>query len=654
MRLKGRAEAAVEGTQAEVHRRSLEDPEAFWGEAAKAIDWEQAPTTVLDAARAPFVRWFPDGRLNTCHNAVDRHVAAGHGARLALVYDSAMTQRVESFTYDELLDEVARLAGALARAGVRAGDRILIYMPMIPQAVFAMLACARVGAIHSVVFGGFAPRELALRIDDARPRLILTASCGLEPGRTIAYKPLVDAALRMAEHRPDRCVVWQRAELEAPLCAGDMAWSEFTDGAPEAACTPVAAGDPLYLLYTSGTTGKPKGVVRDNGGHAVALQWSMPNVFDARPGEAFWAASDVGWVVGHSYIVYAPLLNGSTTILYEGKPVRTPDAGAFWRVIAGHGVRILFTAPTTIRAIRKEDPDGRLRLEHDLSSLEALFLAGERTDPDTYRWLEDSLGVPVVDHWWQTESGWPMAAICMGIERAPRRPGSCGRPVPGYDLRIVDDAGAEVARGTQGNIAVKLPLPPGCLPTLWQNDDGFVDSYLSRVPGHYTTGDGGYFEDDYLFVMGRVDDVINVAGHRLSTGAIEELVAAHPDVAECAVVGASDPIKGQVPLALIVLKEGSARRTEDVCTEVAEAVRDGVGAIASLKDVVIVRGLPKTRSGKVLRKIIRRIADGQRYETPSTIEDPDALSEIAAILAPSPAHGDDSLAGSDQHARLRP
>ncbi len=630
-----RIEGRRESTQMQLHRSSLADPEPFWHAAARAIEWDRAPATVLDDTDAPFVRWFPDGRLNTCFNAVDRHVAAGRGDQLALVHDSPMTQRIERFTYGELLDHVALLAGALARAGVRAGHRVLIYMPMIPQAVFAMLACARVGAIHSVVFGGFAARELSLRIDHSRPKLILTASCGLEPGRTIPYKPLIDEALRLADHRPDRCVIWQRPELAAPLASGDATWDAFLDGAEPAGCTPVAATDPLYLLYTSGTTGKPKGIVRDNGGHAVALQWSMPNVFDTSPGAVFWAASDVGWVVGHSYIVYAPLLNGNTTVLFEGKPVGTPDAGAFWRVIAEHGVSTLLTAPTTIRAIRKADPDGELRAAHDISSLEALFLAGERTDPDTYAWLLDTLEVPVVDHWWQTETGWPMAAVCLGIERVAGKPGSCGLPVPGFDLQVLDEAGAPVASGTQGDIAVKLPLPPGSLPTLWQSDEGFVDCYLARYPGYYLTGDGGYFDEDgYLFVMGRVDDVINVAGHRLSTGSMEQLVAAHPDVAECAVVGIADPIKGQVPIALIVLKDGAIRRTEDICDEVADAVRSGIGAIASLREVAIVRSLPKTRSGKVLRKVIRRIADGQPYEIPSTLEDPDVLQQVAAILTP--------------------
>jgi propionyl-CoA synthetase len=623
---------------ADVHRRSLEDPAGFWGEAAGAIDWATPPTQILDDSRAPFYRWYCDGELNTAHNCLDRHVDAGRGDQAALIYDSPVTGQVRRYTYRELRDETARFAGALRALGVERGDRVVIYMPMVPEAVIAMLACARLGAIHSVVFGGFAPRELAIRIDDARPKVVISASCGIETQRVIPYKPLLDAAIDECSHPPEHCVILQRPQCEAELVSGrDLDWDELMAGAEEAACVVVAATDPLYILYTSGTTGLPKGVVRDNGGHAVALRWSMANVYDAQPGDTYWAASDVGWVVGHSYIVYAPLLTGCTTILYEGKPVGTPDAGAFWRVIAEHGVRMLFTAPTAFRAIKKEDPRGELLRHHDLSRFEYLYLAGERLDPDTYHWAADLLGVPVIDHWWQTETGWPIAANMMGIEPLPVKPGSPTRAVPGYDVRILREEGDEADPGEDGAIAIRLPLPPGTLPTLWNADDRYVESYLTRFPGHYVTGDGGrYDEDGYLFVMGRIDDVINVAGHRLSTGSMEEVLATHPDVAECAVIGVPDDLRGEVPLGFVVLKAGVARDDDDVAAELVQLVRQQIGAVAYFREARVVARLPKTRSGKILRGTMRSIAAGRSYTVPSTIDDPAILDEIAAALA-SPA-----------------
>jgi propionyl-CoA synthetase len=618
----------------DVHRHSLDDPDAFWGEAAKLVTWTREPRVVLDRSGAPFYRWFPDGELNTCANALDRHVDGGRADQLALVYDSPVTGVVRRFTYRELRDEVARLAGALRGIGVGQADRVVIYMPMIPEAVMAMLACARLGAIHSVVFGGFAPHELALRIDDARPRAILTASCGIEGQRVIAYKPLLDAAIEEAAHKPEHCVVLQRPQAEATMVPGrDLDWASFAAGAEPVAPVPVAATDPLYILYTSGTTGTPKGVVRDNGGHAVALAWSMPNIYGVEAGEVFWAASDVGWVVGHSYIVYAPLLAGCTTILFEGKPVGTPDAGAFWRVVAEHGVNVLFTAPTAFRAIKKEDPAGALLAGHDRSAFRTLFLAGERLDPDTYEWAAKLLGVPVIDHWWQTETGWPIAANCMGIEPLPVKPGSPTRAVPGYDVRILRDGGEEAAPGESGAVAIRLPLPPGTLPTLWHADDRFQVSYLERFPGFYTTGDGGHIDEDgYLYVMGRIDDVINVAGHRLSTGAMEEVLATHPDVAECAVFGVPDELRGQVPLGLVVLKAGAERDPGELEAELVRLVRQKIGAVAYFRQARVVQRLPKTRSGKILRATMRAIAAGQDYAVPSTIDDPAILPEIAEVL----------------------
>jgi len=625
------------GAYESTYRRSLEDREAFWHEAAAAVDWHSEPQRVLDDSRPPFYRWFPDGVLNTCANAVDRHADGGRADQAALVYDSPVTGTIRVFTYAELRDEVATLAGALARLGVGAGDTVIVYMPMVPEAVFAMLACARLGAIHSVVFGGFAAHELAVRIDDARPKVVLSGSCGIEVDRIVEYKPLLDRALEEAAHRPDHCVVLQREQATAELQPGrDLDWGEATADAEPAPCIPVLATDPLYILYTSGTTGMPKGVVRDNGGHAVALRWSMEAIYDTHPGEVFWAASDLGWAVGHSYIVYAPLLAGCTTILYEGKPVGTPDPGAFWRVIAQHRVKVLFTAPTAFRAIKKEDPGGTYLAGHDLTEFASLFLAGERLDPDTYHWAAKLLGVPVIDHWWQTESGWPMAANCLGIEPLPVKAGSPSKPVPGYDIRILDEGGTELDADREGAVAVRLPLPPGTLATLWRADERFVDSYMSRVPGFYTTGDGGHFDDEgYLFVMGRVDDVINVAGHRLSAGGIEEVLASHPDVAECAVIGVSDDLRGQVPLGLVVLKAGVDRESTDVNDELVALVRERVGAFACYRETRVVARLPKTRSGKILRSTMRSIAAGRDYSVPSTIDDPTALAEIEAAIGRS-------------------
>ncbi len=617
----------------EVYDASIRDPESFWLGAARDIDWYTPPTQALDDSRAPFYRWFPDGVLNTCHNALDRHVEGGRAEQRALVYDSPVTGTQRAYTYRQLRDEVALFAGVLRSVGVDKGDRVVVYMPMVPEAVIAMLACARIGAVHSVVFGGFAPRELAIRIDDARPKAIVSASCGIEVSRVIEYKPMLDTAIELAEHKPERCLVLQREQARAPLGERDVDWAEAMAAATPVDCVPVQSTDPLYVLYTSGTTGKPKGVVRDNGGHAVALRWSMPNVYATEPGEVFWAASDVGWVVGHSYIVYAPLLTGCTTVLYEGKPVGTPDAGAFWRVVADHGVHALFTAPTAFRAVKKEDPQGEHAGRYDLSSLRTLFLAGERTDPETWQWAADLLGIPVVDHWWQTETGWPIVADCMGIEPMPVKPGSATVPVPGWDVRVLDPEGSEVPPGTEGAITVKLPMPPGALPTLWGDDDRFVASYLSRYPGYYLTGDGGSIDDDgYVWVMGRTDDVINVAGHRLSTGAMEQVVAAHPAVAECAVVGVHDDLKGQVPRGYVVLKAGVQADPDRLRAELVQRVRDEIGAVASFKDVTVVPALPKTRSGKILRRTMRALAEGRDEPAPSTIDDASVLDTLRPLL----------------------
>ena len=623
---------------AEIYRRSLDRPEEFWAEAAQAIDWEQRWDRVLDASRPPFFRWFPGARVNTCWNAVDRHVAAGRGERVALIWDSPVTGQIRHFTYRELQDEVARLAGVLTSLGVVKGDRVLIYMPMVPEAAFAMLACARIGAIHSVVFGGFAAHELATRIDDAKPRVILSASCGIEVSRIVPYKSLLDAATAEAWSKPEHCVILQRPMCRAELTVGrDRDWQELAAAARPADCIPVLATDPLYILYTSGTTGIPKGVVRDNGGHAVALHWSLRNIYGVQPDEVFWTASDVGWAVGHSYTVYAPLLLGCTTIMYEGKPVGTPDAGAFWRIIEQHAVRVFFTAPTAFRAVKREDPEGRLIRTRDLSHFRALFLAGERADPPTIAWAEEHLRVPVIDHWWQTETGWPIGANCLGIEQLPVKHGSCTRAVPGWDVRVLDaettGVADELPAGEIGAIAIKLPLPPGALLTLWEADDRFVDSYMKAFPGFYQTADAGFIDaDGYIHVMTRTDDIINVAAHRLSTGEIEEVLAAHPDVAECAVIGVADALKGQVPLGLLVLKAGVKRPQEEVEREAIELVRDRVGPIASFKTALVVGGLPKTRSGKILRGTMRRIADGEDYPLPATIDDPATLGEITDAL----------------------
>ena len=615
----------------ETYRRSLEEPEAFWAEAAAAIDWDEPWQRVLDDSRAPFYRWFSGGRMNTCHNALDRHVEGGRADQPALIYDSPVTDTVATFTYRELRDAVARFAGALAAHGVERGDRVIIYMPMVPEAVIAMLACARIGAIHSVVFGGFAAHELATRIEDAKPKVIVSASCGIEPGRLVAYKPLLDEAISMVESKPDRSIVLQRPMLEAELDPGrDITWDEAVAGAEPVPCVPLDATDPLYIIYTSGTTGQPKGIVRDNAGHAVALAWTMKNIYDVDPGEMYWAASDIGWTVGHSYTVYGPLLHGCTTVLYEGKPVGTPDAGAFWRVIEQHGVGTLFTAPTAFRAIRQQDPDGEHIGRYDLSRFRALFLAGERCDPATLEWAEERLGVPVIDHYWQTETGWPVVANCIGIEPQPVVAGSPTRPVPGWDVRVKDEGGNELEPGEIGALVVKLPLPPGSSPTLWNADDRFHETYLAPFPGYYATADAGYIDENgYVFVMARTDDIINTAGHRLSTGAMEEVLAAHPDVAECAVIGVADELKGQVPLGLIVLKAGVERDHDEICQEVVQLVRDRIGPVAAFKKATVVTRLPKTRSGKILRGTMRRIADGEEYTTPATIDDPTILDEIS-------------------------
>jgi propionyl-CoA synthetase len=621
------------GGYRELFDASITAPATFWASAARAVSWIREPSCILDDSNPPFYRWFPDGQLNTCANALDRHVADGRGEQPALIYDSPLAGLKRTYSYAELLDETAQFAEALRGLGVGKGDRVVIYLPMIPEAVIAMLACARLGAVHSVVFGGFAPHELAVRIDDARPVVVVSASCGIEPSRTVEYKPMLDAAIRMAQYPPRHCVVVQRVHHQCDLIEGrDVDWHALmarTEGRADPVA--VAATDPLYVLYTSGTTGKPKGVVRDHGGHAVALLWTMRHLYDVGPGEVFWAASDVGWVVGHSYIVYGPLLTGATTVLYEGKPVGTPDPGAFWRVIGEHGVQALFTAPTAIRAIRKEDPDGTHLASHDLSGLRYLFVAGERLDPDTYQWAADKLGIPVIDHWWQTETGWAIAANPMGVERFPIKAGSPTVPMPGYDVRILHGDGGECEPGEDGAICIRLPLPPGTLPTLWNDDDRYVASYLSEHPGYYLTGDGGYVDEDgYLFVMGRIDDNINVAGHRLSTGAIEAVLAAHPAVAECAVIGVADEIKGQVPRGLVVLKAGAS--ADGLAAELVAAVRDEIGAVASLRLVDVVPALPKTRSGKILRKTLRGIAAGRDEPVPSTIEDPAVLDALRPIL----------------------
>jgi propionyl-CoA synthetase len=622
------------GTFEQVYAHAKADPEGFWAAAAEALDWDKKWDKVLDDSAAPFYRWFPGGRLNTCHNALDRHVETGRADQLALIHDSPVTGKVKTFTYRELRDDVALFAGALAARGVRHGDRVIIYMPMVPEAAIAMLACARLGAVHSVVFGGFAANELAVRIDDCTPRVIVSASCGIEGSRVIAYKPLLDEAIDLATHKPEFCIILQRPEQRASMIDGrDADWRAASAAAEPHPCVSVAATDPLYILYTSGTTGQPKGVVRDNGGHAVALHWTMKNIYGVEPGEAFWAASDVGWVVGHSYIVYAPLLHGNTSLLYEGKPVGTPDAGAFWRVISEHKVAAMFTAPTAFRAIKKEDPRGERIGDYDLSHFRTLFLAGERTDPDTLHWAEDKLGVPVIDHWWQTETGWSICANCIGIEQLPIKEGSPTKPVPGMDVRVVDENNQEVKAGVIGALVIKLPLPPGTFPSLWNAKERFIEAYLEEFPGYYKTADAGYIDEDgYVYVMARTDDIINVAGHRLSTGGMEEVLAAHADVAECAVIGVADALKGQLPLGFLVLNSGVTRPHEEIVAEVIAMVRERIGPVAAFKMATVVNTLPKTRSGKILRGTMQKIADSEDHKVPATIDDPAALDEITQSL----------------------
>jgi propionyl-CoA synthetase len=615
------------------YEQSLSDPAGFWGEAAKLVKWDKAPKVVLDDSNVPLYRWFSDGMLNTCYNALDRHVIDGRADQPAVIHESAITGKSSVLTYAQMLEKTARFAGALRMAGVEKGDRVVIYMPMVPEALVAMLACARLGAVHSVVFGGFAPAELAARIDDAKPKVIVSASCGLEPTRVVEYKPMLDESISLATHKPSRCIILQREQHQVELGPLDMDWKDAMAMAEPAECVSVAATDPLYILYTSGTTGKPKGIVRDNGGHAVALTWSMKNVYNIEAGDMWWSASDVGWVVGHSYIVYAPLFAGATTIVFEGKPVGTPDAGTFWRVIEKYGVKGLFTAPTAIRAIRKEDYNGDFIKKADLSKFENLFLAGERLDPDTYHWATENLGVPVIDNWWQTETGWPIASNLRGLEPMQIKPGSPTVAIPGYDIKVLDESGKELPAGTEGNIAITLPLPPGTLPTLWGDDQRYIDSYLTVFPGMYASGDGGYIDEDgYVYIMGRTDDVINVAGHRLSTGSLEAVVATHELVAECAVIGVADAIKGQIPKAFVVLKAGAQVDAEELRKQIVALVRKEVGPVAALNEVVVVPGLPKTRSGKVLRKTMRGIADGKHVDIPSTIEDASILDILRPLL----------------------
>lgn len=621
----------------DVYRSWQEEPERFWGKAAEAIDWFSPPSRVFDAAQGVYGRWFPGGITNTCFNCLDRHVAQGRGGQAAFIFDSAMTGTQRRFTYDEVLVEVTAIAVALRRLGIGKGDRVVIYMPMVPEAVFSMLACARLGAVHSVVFGGFAAQELAARLNDSEAKLIIGASCGLEPGRTVAYKPLIDQAIDLAKVKPQHCLILQREQLIAELKPerGDLDFAEAVEAARGIAvdCVPVASTDPLYILYTSGTTGRPKGVVRDTGGHMVALHWTMENIFGVKPGEVFWTASDIGWVVGHSYIVYAPLLTGNTSVIFEGKPVGTPDAGTFWRVVRDHDVKVLFTAPTAFRAIRRDDPEGELVENYDLLGLRALFLAGERADPETLKWAEAKLKVPVIDHWWQTETGWPIAANTMGLGLMPFKHGSPTRPMPGYAVEVLDDEGRSVKPGTLGNIVIRLPLPPGCLVSFWQADGRFREACLEEFPGTYKTADAGLIDEDgYVFVMARTDDIINCAGHRLSTGAMEEVCARHADVAECAVIGVHDRTKGQIPCGFLVLKRTVSRETEAIAREVAELVRAEIGPVAAFKTVMVVPRLPKTRSGKILRGTMQKIADGLPWTMPATIDDPAILDEISGVL----------------------
>ena len=618
----------------QTYQQSLDDPETFWSDAAQSIHWDKPFTKVLDSSNAPFYRWFPDGKMNTCFNAVDRHVENGLADQTAIIYDSPVTDTVKKISYGELKDAVATFAGVLSEHGVSKGDRVVVYMPMVPEAVIAMLACARIGAIHSVVFGGFAANELATRIDDAKPKIMVSASCGIEVNRIIEYKPLLDEAINIATHKPEHCIILQRPQANATMIEGrDLDWQECVNKAQPVDCVSLESTHPLYILYTSGTTGKPKGVLRDNGGHAVAMHWSMKHIYDVEPGDVYWAASDVGWVVGHSYICYAPLIYGCTSVLYEGKPVGTPDAGAFWRVIEQHKVKILFTAPTAFRAIKRDDPDGHFIKQYDISSLQTLFLAGERSDPPTLQWAEEHLSVPVIDHWWQTETGWAITANCLGLETFPIKHGSASRPSPGYDLTVLDEQGNPLPRGEMGKMAIKLPLPPGCLLTLWEKDQDYIDSYLSLHEGYYMTWDAGYIDEDGdVWVMSRLGDVINVAGHRLSTGGIEEVLASHPDVAECAVIGVADELKGQLPIGLVVLKSGVTTDNQTVIEQLVEQVRNEIGAVASFKKAVVVDRLPKTRSGKILRGTMKKLADCEPCTVPATIDDPAILDDIKMKL----------------------
>jgi propionyl-CoA synthetase len=617
------------------HKQSIEDPDGFWGKAAEDCHWYKKWDKVLDDSNKPFYRWFSGGEINTCYNALDYHIENGRGDQNAIIYDSPVTDTIKKITYSEMRDEVARFAGALAAQGVAKGDRVLIYMPMIPEAVIAMLACARLGAVHSVVFGGFAANELAVRIDDAKPKLIVSASCGIEVAKVIPYKPLLDGAIEMASSKPEKCIIFQRPMETAAMIEGrDLDWEAVVAEAEPHDCVPVAATDPLYILYTSGTTGIPKGVVRDNGGHVVALKWTMKNIYNIDSGDVYWAASDVGWVVGHSYIVYAPLFKGCTTILFEGKPVGTPDAGVFWRVISEHNVNCMFTAPTAFRAIKREDPRAEMMQKYDLSSFKSLFLAGERLDPDTMKWAQNALKVPVIDHWWQTETGWAIAANCLGLHHFPVKEGSATKPAPGWNLQVLDTETLEpVKAGDIGALVVKLPLPPGTLPTCWNNDEGFLKAYMEEFPGYYKTADAGFIDEDgYAFVMTRTDDIINVAGHRLSTGAMEEILADHPDVAECAVLGVEDKLKGQIPIGFVVLNAGVSRDQNEIVKEVIQMVRQRIGPVASFKTATVVKRLPKTRSGKILRGTIQKIADNKDWKMPATIDDPTILDEMESAL----------------------
>jgi propionyl-CoA synthetase len=628
-------EAIVTNRYEEAYSRSINDPEGFWGEAAESISWVKKWDKVLDDSNLPFYRWFVGGELNTCYNALDVHIENGMGEQAAMIYDSPVTDTIKTYSYNQLRDLVARFAGALQDQGVGKGDRVIVYMPMIPEAAIAMLACARIGAVHSVVFGGFAAKELATRINDAKPKVIVSASCGIEVKKIIPYKPLLDGAIDLAQHKPDKCIIFQRPMEKAAMIAGrDLDWVAAMESASPAECTTVKATDPLYILYTSGTTGEPKGVVRDNGGHAVALKWTMKNIYDVEAGDTYWAASDVGWVVGHSYIVYAPLLAGCTTILFEGKPVGTPDAGVFWRVISQHKVKTMFTAPTAFRAIKRDDPNGDLMKNYDLSCFNYLFLAGERLDPDTLKWAQSKIGVPVIDHWWQTETGWAICANCVGLHKFPVKEGSPTKPAPGWNLKVLDpESHEEVKAGDIGALVVKLPLPPGTLPTLWQKDKRYVESYLEEFPGYYKTADAGFIDSDgYAYVMSRTDDIINVAGHRLSTGAMEEVLSDHQDVAECAVLGVDDQLKGQVPVGFVVLKAGVTKPHEQIVSEVVKMVRDRIGPVASFKKATVVKRLPKTRSGKILRGTIQKIADNKEWKMPATIDDPVILDEITDAL----------------------